>query len=333
MLTGMANYLRRSSRWLANTVTNSGNELQSEWDTDGDGVLSDKEVEAAQAFILKQIEEERGRHFDDVDTDADGSLTLAEFTAAPGNQQLPSGLVKEIFDSVDSDGNGLVSKEEFGASIGPVLPPLGVGGVWAKDPQDLEEEIAKSLNAAFASMDTDSDGTVSRAEYLAAAKIEAPELSDSADGFFTAMDVDNDGQLTLSEFTGANLPQPHDPFKRMDTNGDGSLTQEELEASGAPAERLDGFLESLDANKDGVLSREEFEDGGPSPSSPLYLLFGHHSPFASLDENKDGQLSKEELEKNLPESLLIEVPIDDILEILDSNSDGVVSRAEFDGKA
>lgn len=96
------------------------------WDTDGDGVLSDAEKAAAREAIRAKIEEQRSKRFDELDADDDGSLTLEEFSAAPGIR--PEAAAR-IFARLDKDDNDAVSKEEFLAALTPPGPrPGGDGG-------------------------------------------------------------------------------------------------------------------------------------------------------------------------------------------------------------
>ena len=100
------------------------------WDTDGDGVLSDAEKAAAQAAIRARILEQRTKHFDDLDKDDDGFLSLAELEAIPG---IRAGNAARILAHLDKDpdgtgpevADGKVSKEEFLNALRPPHPADG----------------------------------------------------------------------------------------------------------------------------------------------------------------------------------------------------------------
>ncbi len=100
------------------------------------------------------------------------------------------------------------------------------------------------------SVDTDGDGTISKAE---------------ADALFNRIDTNHDGKLDKSEMAAyrkalmeqrrAEMQKELDAkFKAADKNGDGALTKDEVNA-GLP--RLAKHFDQLDANHDGKLTQDE----------------------------------------------------------------------------
>lgn len=101
----------------------------------------------------------------------------------------------------------------------------------------------------FATLDTDSDGTLTMAE-----------LEARANARFTDADVDADGALTAEELVAQATANAEDRVARMiarlDTNDDGILQMDEMQPRGGA--RFERMFERMDADKDGVLNEEEF---------------------------------------------------------------------------
>lgn len=118
-------------------------------DTNGDGVVSQDEIQAA----LKAAgnNSDISKAFADIDTDGDGSLSKDELTAAVQkgmdahrHHRAEKG-AETLLSSFDSDGDKGLSLKEVANAIG-------------SDPNDT------SLGSAFASLDSDGDGNLSTDE-------------------------------------------------------------------------------------------------------------------------------------------------------------------------
>lgn len=112
--------------------------------------------------------------FAGVDSNKDGSLSLAEISAAEVkvNQQLQSQILarkKQAFEAVDTDKNGSISFAEFGAAM-------------------KTQPVVTDGKAALAQYDTNKDGKISQAEFR------APALSK-----FSAADANKDGTVSVAE--------------------------------------------------------------------------------------------------------------------------------------
>jgi Ca2+-binding EF-hand superfamily protein len=105
--------------------------------------------------------------------------------------------------------------------------------------------------AMFATADTNGDGDVSRAEFLAARSAR-----------FDALDANRDGTLSSDEFSAAaqglrgRIMAPI-MFGQFDASGDGKVTREEFAKAPTP-----GF-DSADANGDGKVSQAEVRAAAP----------------------------------------------------------------------
>jgi Ca2+-binding EF-hand superfamily protein len=154
-------------------------------DTNGDGMISREEANAG----LPQL----AKHFDRIDTDKNGLITMREFEAAM------KGLHRRHHDAMahlDKDGDGVISREEA--------------------------QAAPRLAKHFDEIDTNKDGFLSKDE-LAAAK------SKLRDAIFARIDSDSDGRISRDE--AARFPRLASHFDQIDTNKDGYLTKDELRAA------------------------------------------------------------------------------------------------------
>lgn len=87
-------------------VTAQKTELFTRADTNADGQLDSAERAAAVTAEMQHRRAEReSRAMERLDTDGDGNLSLAEFTATG-----------PMFERVDADGNGIITTEEFEAA-------------------------------------------------------------------------------------------------------------------------------------------------------------------------------------------------------------------------
>ena len=154
-------------------------------DTNGDGMISREEANAG----LPQL----ARHFDRIDADKNGLITMQELDAAmKGLHQRHHDPMKHL----DKDGDGLISREEA--------------------------QAAPRLAKHFDEIDTSKDGFLSKDE-LAAARVKMK------DAMFARIDTDADGRISREE--AARFPRLAHHFDQIDANKDGYLTKDELQAA------------------------------------------------------------------------------------------------------
>ncbi len=129
--------------------------------------------------------------FTNIDTNGDGSVDKAEFTAFGRQMAAKIGKAdksEEIFSAVDTDGDGQVSKAEFEA--------FGEKMKGQMKPGPSPEEI-------FSKMDTDGDGSIDKTEFKAFGQKRAEKTgeSDQSDDIFSQIDTNGDGQISMAELT------------------------------------------------------------------------------------------------------------------------------------
>ena len=142
-------------------------------------------------------------------------------------------------------------------------PALAQG---AAAPARAPQPVAKSaylqrVDASFAAVDTNKDGSIDRAEIEAAESralsVRKAQLIKQREAAFRQLDKDKNGSLTLQEFNGPTAAQPLPKanatpmLTRLDANKDGKISAAE---NRTPAVAQ---FDRADSNKDGTLSVEE----------------------------------------------------------------------------
>lgn len=217
-------------------------------------------------------------------------------TTAEGSADL-----KTLFDAIDLDSNGKVTSKEWGKSLSKnkdLMAKFFGGATMA--------EIGK----AFKRIDTNSDGSLSWEEFVAAAKqrashaddvmlelaekMQKDEVKQSLFALFMTLDKDGDGKVTSQEwgkkvrekqammaqfFGGATTAEVGRAFRRIDANGDGSLSWEEF-VSAAEARR---------ANVDVAMSGLQSALRDDAAKAELAAL------FETLDKDANGKVTSSEL--------------------------------------
>ena len=153
--------------------------VKNPWDTDGDGKLSDAEKQAAREAISARIKTERTKRFNELDTNTDGFLDNAELLLIPRITQTQ---VTAMIARLDKDADGKISLVEFTAALVPVDPPFPPFPLPQPPPPVpiLAPPILKSFDtnndnmlsptevaALILAVDSSSDGRVSPEEWRA----------------------------------------------------------------------------------------------------------------------------------------------------------------------
>ncbi|HXG80703.1 MAG TPA: EF-hand domain-containing protein [Sphingomicrobium sp.] len=121
---------------------------------------------------------------------------------------------------LDADKNGKVDAAEINARL-------------VKSAQAQIEAAKKERDGAFAKLDTNADGTLTKAEWEAGVKIPVAKEPD-AKPFLDRFDANKDGGITREEFRAPTLAN----FEKLDSNKDGNVTPDEVKnASAAPTPR------------------------------------------------------------------------------------------------
>jgi hypothetical protein len=136
-------------------------------------------IGSARGFDLSQMASEMAsRMVKDLDTNGDGSIDKAEFTAGLTAKGISADEAAKRFDSINTNGTGKITQSDIESSIktsgGKVPAPVGggkaappAGGPPAGSAAKSGRSSKSSDSASYDPKDTNQDGTVSTAEELA----------------------------------------------------------------------------------------------------------------------------------------------------------------------
>ena len=209
---------------------------------------------------------EEGMDVAQLDTDGDGYVSKAEFVAAR-----PSDVTEDqagtLFDSFDSEDSGSLSVDALTEAMSAQRSERA-GGPPPPPPEGDDE-----LSSLLSDLDTDGDGLVSKAEFVAGRPSDVSE--DQAGTLFDSFDSESAGSLSVDALTEAMSAQSS---QRPDGPPPPPPAEDEQTAS---------LLSDLDTDGDGLVSLDEFMAGRPddvteSQASQL---------FDMLDTSGTGSLS------------------------------------------
>lgn len=127
----------------------------------------------------------------------------------------------------------------------PLIVGMILAAATAHAQSDQQAATQEKQRAApmFQSLDTNSDGTVSQAEFMAGHEARRHGVD--------AVDANKDGIVSRDEFIHGGQAKREARFKELDANGDGQLTQDEMAA------RATAMFSAMDKNADGKLTPDE----------------------------------------------------------------------------
>ncbi|WP_339673346.1 EF-hand domain-containing protein [uncultured Gimesia sp.] len=273
--------------------------------------------------------------FQKLDTNADASLTLAEFMEAKSFSK-PE-LARQAFTVSDFDRNGKLTLAEF-QTVNGITTPANRGAV--PDPVALFAEAAKrKWTVIQKAADASQDGQLSQAEWpTVELKQQLPPLADLK---FAVWDQDQNGQVTTEEaellldiaygmkHSDGSLLRADNGWvvyrsylTRTDKNNDNQLSKAEyLPSIRWPEEKVLALFEELDVDQNDSLSVSEL-----TKSTTSYI--DEVTFFLRSDKDFDGFLSREELLK-IGLNSASEARLNHAFPAFDQDGDGKFSLSEF----
>ena len=152
------------------------------------------------------------------------TIALAQGTAAadeskPVTRTQISAKLDSDYSDLDANKDGKVDAAEINTRL-------------VKSAEAELEMIKKERDAAFSKIDTDGNGSISRAEFDARAKLPTIKQPD-AKPFLNRFDANKDGNISKDEFRALTLNN----FDKLDKNKDGTLTVAEQTAAAAAVKK------------------------------------------------------------------------------------------------
>lgn len=116
--------------------------------------------------------------------------------------------------------------------------------------------FAWAADDLFRKIDQDSDGKISKQEYL-----------DAVAGKFAKRDTSNDGILSREEILTVDKIDAEKFIKKIDRDKDGTVVKKEFMDTAAKQ------FHTLDKNADGYIDAKEWRAARVAPKSPMFILF------------------------------------------------------------
>jgi len=129
-----------------------------------------------------------------IDMDGSGSISRREFSNALKSRFMSDDVITKLFTEADADNSGSITMLEWSKAV-KKMPELA-----SNTPPATEFKMKLAPMDYFAFMDTDSTGSVSRAELKAA--LNKSNLSDAAvEKIFVIADKDGSGEISMLEWS------------------------------------------------------------------------------------------------------------------------------------
>ena len=173
----------------------------------------------------------------------------------------------------------LASNPKLGGSALVVVAALMGVAAYA---QDTKPPKPPHGGFDFATLDTDKDGKVTKAEVEAFRAAKVKEMDANGDGKISA---DEMSAPRIAAVTERIKTRSADMIKKLDTDGDGQLSAAEMAARPGP----EMLFDRIDANKDGAVTQEEVDAARKAMHEKHGKGHGkHHKPRPPMEDDMMG---------------------------------------------
>jgi Ca2+-binding EF-hand superfamily protein len=179
------------------------------------GVSSSSSGSDPWAAMKAQRSQMQAKMFAKVDADSSGSVDKAELKTMLSDISQKTGTSigsdsDATFTKMDSNADGQLSTDELGKGMQSLMPPPSTMDFAQSRSADGAGGSGGSQDDLFSKVDTNSDGTLDKAELKTLTdKMKASSdanATEDSDAMFATLDTDSDGKLTQTEFA-AGRPQ------------------------------------------------------------------------------------------------------------------------------
>lgn len=164
-----------------------------------------------------------------------------------------------------------------------------------KDGQISKAEFVAHASERFAKADTNGDGVVTKEERRAESENRKAEMTDA---YFNKIDANNDGVISKAEFNSMSAKRGENRKSRWDANGDGDVNVKDREARHAKRKEMHEKRQEK-GEKRKAMRKDKGEWFNPDANGDGVITLDEHKAateamFARMDVNKDGILSEGE---------------------------------------
>lgn len=188
-------------------------------DENNDGQISKPEaVDAGNLSI--------GGFFFRADTNGDGVLSKAEIDAARETLYRQQPLLRYVLQKAGAE--DAQNKGRAYATVQELFSTIDANGDHQIQAAEIRQIVEATVDGLFASADTNHDSQLSPVEINAAV---IGMARSSLDGVFQAADTDHNGTVSKEEYQKAIVAPANMAFAVIDTNGDNQISREEAKAA------------------------------------------------------------------------------------------------------